>query len=230
VLKALEERALVKAPLGWRRFRPLWLMTPVRPVAIRYVASGVALAGVVAIALVIHSISVVHRSGHGPASSKMSPTAAISETTVRGARIVPHEAREANVEVKGRLNAGERANAQSGKVDGDADSAELQRELAVSYPAPPMPLTEQERLLLRIAHRSDPVELAMVEPMLRPMQDADERREFQRFFGQSKKEAAIEQFVHPATEQVVAPEPPIPEQGAVAQVISEQAAPEQKTE
>ena len=33
-----------------------------------------------------------------------------------------------------------------------------------SFPAPPMPLTEQERLLIRLAHRDDPVQLAQLTP------------------------------------------------------------------
>jgi len=33
-----------------------------------------------------------------------------------------------------------------------------------NHPAPPMPLTEQEKLLLRIAHKGDPEELAMLNP------------------------------------------------------------------
>ncbi len=38
--------------------------------------------------------------------------------------------------------------------------AELDPSQARSFPAPPMPLTEQEKLLRRIAHTGDPVELA----------------------------------------------------------------------
>jgi hypothetical protein len=59
---------------------------------------------------------------------------------------------------------------------------------AASHPAPPMPLTEQERLLLRIAHRGDPVELAMLDPVLRDVRDAEEQADFQRFFGPERTE------------------------------------------
>jgi hypothetical protein len=51
-----------------------------------------------------------------------------------------------------------------------------------SYPAPPMPLTEQEKLLLRIAHKSDPVELAMLDPVVRAARDAEEKAEVKNFF------------------------------------------------
>jgi hypothetical protein len=76
----------------------------------------------------------------------------------------------------------------------------MEEMLAASHPAPPMPLTEQERLLLRIAHRGDPVELAMLDPMRRAARDVEEQTEFQRFF----KPRTIEQ---PTTEQPTAQQP-----------------------
>jgi hypothetical protein len=61
-------------------------------------------------------------------------------------------------------------------------NAELQ-----SYPAPAAPLTEEERLLLRIAHTGDPEELAMLDPVVREARDTEEKAEVQRFFGVSTK-------------------------------------------
>lgn len=52
----------------------------------------------------------------------------------------------------------------------------------VSYPAPPMPLTEQERLLLRIVHQGDPVQIAMLDPIRRDARYVEERTEIQKFF------------------------------------------------
>jgi hypothetical protein len=46
-----------------------------------------------------------------------------------------------------------------------------------------MPLTEQERLLLQIAHRGDSVELAMLNPVHRAERFAEEKAEVSRFFG-----------------------------------------------
>jgi hypothetical protein len=137
----------------------------------------------------------------------------------------------------------------------DSDSAALEEMHAASYPAPPMPLTEQERLLLRLVHKDDPVELAMLDPKLRDLQDSEDKAEFQRFFGQSMKQPAPEQSateqaapqpstteqaapatsateqvtpVQPGTEQAV-PEPPVPEQPVPDQAVPEQAVPEQPT-
>jgi hypothetical protein len=136
----------------------------------------------------------------------------------------------------------------------DSDSAALEEMHAASYPAPPMPLTEQERLLLRLVHKDDPVELAMLDPKLRALQDLEDKAEFQRFFGQSTKQttpeqAATEQVapqpsateqaapatsateqapVLPGTEQAV-PEPPVPEQAVPEQAVPEQPTPQPAT-
>ncbi len=53
---------------------------------------------------------------------------------------------------------------------------------AISYPAPPLPLTEQEELLLKLAHKGDPVQLAMLDPVQRAARYAEERAEVQQFF------------------------------------------------
>ena len=45
-------------------------------------------------------------------------------------------------------------------IDIPKTEAELDPSQAKSFPAPPMPLTEQEKLLIRIAHTGDPVEFA----------------------------------------------------------------------
>lgn len=60
--------------------------------------------------------------------------------------------------------------------------AETSVEQEKSFPAPPMPLTEQERLLLRIAHRNDPVQIAMLDPVERSRALSRERAATERFF------------------------------------------------
>jgi hypothetical protein len=57
-----------------------------------------------------------------------------------------------------------------------------------SYPAPPLPLTEQERLLLRLAHRHDVQSVAILNPDLRAAESAEAARQFQQFFGIDAKE------------------------------------------
>jgi hypothetical protein len=43
-------------------------------------------------------------------------------------------------------------------------------------------LTEQEKLLLRIAHKGDTTELAALNPLLRAARYAEEKADVQRFF------------------------------------------------
>jgi hypothetical protein len=43
-------------------------------------------------------------------------------------------------------------------------------------------LTEQEKLLLRIAHKDDPVEVAALNPAVRAARYEEEKAEVQRFF------------------------------------------------
>jgi hypothetical protein len=51
-----------------------------------------------------------------------------------------------------------------------------------SFPAPPLPLTEQERLLLRLAHRGDADNTAILNPVARAAQTAKATEQFQQFF------------------------------------------------
>ena len=52
----------------------------------------------------------------------------------------------------------------------------------ISYPAPPLPLTEQEKLLLRIIHKDDPVQIAMLDPVKWMQQNTEDRKAFSDFF------------------------------------------------
>ena len=72
--------------------------------------------------------------------------------------------------------------APSGVAVRDSDSAALNETRAASFPAPPLPLTDQERLLLRIVHKRDPVEMAELNPAVRAARDEEDKRAVQRFF------------------------------------------------
>ena len=51
-----------------------------------------------------------------------------------------------------------------------------------SFPAPPLPLTEQERLLLRLAHRHDVQSAAILNRDLQAAASAEAAKQFQQFF------------------------------------------------
>jgi hypothetical protein len=50
------------------------------------------------------------------------------------------------------------------------------------FPAPPLPLTEQERLLIRLVHRDDPVQLAQLTPAAREADLQRDREQVREFF------------------------------------------------
>ena len=191
ILETLQHRASVRPRPGWRRFRPEWLIAPVRPAANRSLAWGVALASVLAIVL---AVPAVRRFGHvlGSASA---PSKRISGPVVAS---VPSAAPEMAgksahlpfqpVTRSMRISKQE-VNAQRAEVASESDSLAMYEMHAASHPAPPMPLTQQEKLLLRIAHRGDPIEFAELNPAQRDAQYAEEMAEVHRFFvpGKTKK-------------------------------------------
>jgi len=67
-------------------------------------------------------------------------------------------------------------------VHGDIAPPSVQAMDTGGIPAPPMPLTEQERLLLRLAHRTDATELTPLNAEARARQNAEFDAEFQEFF------------------------------------------------
>jgi hypothetical protein len=51
------------------------------------------------------------------------------------------------------------------------------------FPAPPLPLTGQEKLLLRLAHRNDAQDMNLLNPDVQAQQSAKATQQFQEFFG-----------------------------------------------
>jgi hypothetical protein len=51
------------------------------------------------------------------------------------------------------------------------------------FPAPPLPLTQQEKLLLRLAHRNDAEDMNLLNPIVQAQQSAKATQQFQQFFG-----------------------------------------------
>jgi hypothetical protein len=227
ILAGLEERAAARSRSVWRQWLPVW--APARPVAVGSLVCGVALAGV----FVALAIPAIRRLGH---TAMQTPQQAGRNSVPAGAALTASEAAagsarpalsRADVRSIGKKEA--EMSAAGADVVLDSDSAALEEMHAASYPAPPMPLTEQERLLLRLVHKDDPVELAMLDPKLRDLQDSEDKAEFQRFFGQSMKQASPEQSATAtatATEQAT-PQSSTTEQAAPATSATEQATPVQ---
>ncbi|MGA9670359.1 MAG: hypothetical protein WBQ94_14195, partial [Terracidiphilus sp.] len=73
------------------------------------------------------------------------------------------------------------------RQSGAHEPAALTEMHIVSYPAPKAPLTQEEKLLLRVVHEGDPQEMAMLNPEIRAKQEAQSDAEFQEFVEQSIK-------------------------------------------
>jgi hypothetical protein len=214
ILDALENPASARSRSGWRWLRPMWLVTPAHPVAIGSLACGVALAAIFAVAL---AIPAIRRLGHAPVQSRinLAPAGSVplapSEAVAKSAQAPLPGSSVRSVEktnVPGKMDT--RTAGTVRDSTGDGDSVALSEMLAPSHPAPPMPLTEQERLLLRIAHKGDPVEMAVLDPMLRAARDAEAQAEFQSFFGPTTiRQSTTEQPTteRPETEQPTTEQP-----------------------
>ena len=184
IVRALEDRASARPRSVWRRMRPLWLIAPA---GTRSLAWGVAFAGLFAVAL---AIPAIRRLGHAPAQSsprslaqsKMNSAPAGSlplatpvtpETVAKSAELPPP---------RSGMRLVTKTNVSRVKTVRESDSVALNEMHGASFPAPPMPLTEQEKLLLRIAHKGDPVEIAMLDPAVRATRDAEEKADVTKFF------------------------------------------------
>jgi hypothetical protein len=64
----------------------------------------------------------------------------------------------------------------------DEDALALSEMLAPSKPAPPLPLTSQEKLLAVVVHHGEPEELASLRPEVRARQMELSKAEFHDFF------------------------------------------------
>ena len=133
-----------------------------RPAALSFAR----LMGVVALSAVVASVGVVRmsRTAHAPSAARVQspvrsqPGAVVRQPseTIKTQRVVSHRVRRSVVMDPSRM---------------------------ASFPAPPMPLTQQERLLIRIVRRGDPGSRAMLDPASQEMQLAKENDQFEDFFG-----------------------------------------------
>lgn len=148
--------------------------TSARPITITFAAYSVALC----LLVIVIAAPMIHRMGHAPAQPKtasstieLPPPSAPTVATKEAPAPRPRSPKKPSM--------------QTAKLIHDSDSTALGEMHAASLPAPPMPLTDQEKLLLRIAHKGDPVELAMLDSAMRAKQEAEGKTEFKKFFGPS---------------------------------------------
>lgn len=230
ILNGLEGRCSVQTQSGWRQLMAAWTAMP----ATRTVVCGLALAG---LAAVVVAIPAIRRHGRVPVPLKINVVPGVSTVAAPSVATGEKVTAARSAEASGRW--GMAANPpEAGLVraaDADEDSVAKSEMEAASFPAPPMPLTAQERLLLRLVHKVDPVEMAMLDPKFRAMQEAEEKAEFQRFFGQvatkqadpvqASGESTADQAAQPSTMDQGVVAQPLPDQAVPAQPAMDQAAP-----
>jgi hypothetical protein len=147
----------------------------------RPIAYAAALAGVVALAL---AIPALHQRKQAPAhSAKVIPLTPLASTpsAIVAENIEPQTPATISPVPRGpkprRL-----------KLVDSQESLAMRETSAPSRPAPPLPLTEQEKLLVRFVRTRTPDQLAANDPAKWAAHDAQEQAEFDRFFGLFSKE------------------------------------------
>ena len=169
VLQTLQDRASSDSVWSW------W-----RPVerTVRSWAWGVAVAGV-AVAFLSLAVLSGHRRGHGTVESNRQPVLSTAQPATVPTAVAQHVPAPHAMPIK---LAAVRKETQKTQPLSEEDAIALSEMRAPSHPAPEMPLTEQEKLMLRIVRGGDPVELAELDPRVRAAQDAEQKAEFKDFF------------------------------------------------
>jgi hypothetical protein len=177
ILDAMRDGASEK-----RKRRPMWLAT--RPSLIGSRTWAIAAAGIVVVASLIYwTTSPSHRIGHDSVAVKRQEIPAkipVSKTQATVAHAVQSMPEKPTVESRHKTNARRPIRQQ--------EPTQQHEMVSENHPAPEAPLTEQERMLLRFAHRADPQQLEAFNPAIQSArslwdaQEKEEKAEFQRFF------------------------------------------------
>lgn len=181
ILKAVQDHASAEARPGWQWSRPIWLLNFGAPIS-RRLLFGVVVTGMLAVALAIPLLHRAHRSGSAASQFKQmtpSPVSPIPPATpnqVAGSATVPPTATDFR-------SAGKKRDRAVGVVR-HSESLALRELHAASRPAPPLPLTQEEKMLLRLIHTVGPQQLAILNSEERAKHEAEADAEFQQFFGQ----------------------------------------------
>jgi hypothetical protein len=120
--------------------------------------------------------------------SPLKPGFGSPQTSIEPARRMAHRLVNANVAMPMRCTQSgcpihdEDSAVMNGVSQTPSDAQALADLHAPSHPAPPLPLTPQEKLFLRMLRYGDATQLAELNPMVRAKQDADETAAFKAFF------------------------------------------------
>lgn len=171
ILDTVQNRVPARSQQSWRRLMSAGLAA-VPGVFAKPVACGIAITVVLILA-----IPAIHRRGRTPAPARESsaPMTAVVSAPVTGNAEAAASA--------SRVRSTEKPKLQRAKLVRVHESVALREMHAASRPEPPMPLTEQEKLLVRFVQTRSTEELAAINPMKWAARDAKQRAEFEKFFG-----------------------------------------------
>jgi hypothetical protein len=184
ILEALEDRESAKSASRGRGRNPLGLLTPARWAATQPWAWRVVLAGILAVSV---AITAIRPSRHVSTQSKVHavPAGSFSQEVPGG--VAQNANLRPNNPIAPITHVGNKKPARNARLIASTDSVSLREMRAASHPAPQAPLTQEEKLLLRIVHAGDPQQMAMLNPEIRARQEAENEAEFQEFVEQSDK-------------------------------------------
>ena len=170
ILEGVRHRASARSAAGWGSLRPLAHWCAMWPLAW----------GLVFVAIFVSlPVFVVHRT-----RLHVHATRAASLPAVTSAKVAEEDRTEPPTPIaRSRGNTITRKRVRTSA----SDWAILRDIRAPSHPAPEAPLTEEEKMLLRVAHTGDAEEFAMLNPEMRARQDAQMEADFERFVAQSSK-------------------------------------------
>jgi hypothetical protein len=181
ILRALEDRASARTGSGWRALKPVWMTGFAFSAAVTCLVCAIGLAGLLSMFVVTHQPG-----RQTPARVSMNPPAPDFSALRRPgtiAHLAQRQPREASAQPTETLTA------LKAEKTRHAHSRSRGAMYAASYPAPPLPLTRQERLLLHVAHQGDRGELALLNPDKQLAQVAKEQSAFDNFFEQKPVKA-----------------------------------------
>jgi len=187
ILETVQNHALGRSQWSWLTIVP-------HRIAGRPMAYAAALAGAVVLLL---AIPVIHQRQYAPMQSATAiPSALLPPAPSATVAEIAEPQRRATIAQPLRRPKPRRL-----ELVDTQESLAVREMNAPSRPAPPLPLTEQEKLLVRFVRTRTPEQLAANDPAKWAAHDAQEQAEFDKFFGLFTKEQAAKK--HPAKEKQV---------------------------
>ena len=183
ILKAVQDQASAESRSGWHWSRPLWLVNLGAPTVSGRFVFAVVVTGVLAVALTIPLLHRAHRVGDTASQIKRVAPRQVGSLPLATPSLVANGATVHPNALNFRSSGKKRLRAVG--VARPSDSLALNELHAASRPFPPLPLTREEKMLLRLIHTVGPQELAMLNSEVRAKREAEADAEFQQFFGQA---------------------------------------------